>query len=96
VLIGTIATMGIIYILPPLSVAIFLVAGPVDLLIGGLTCWVMMGFAFKPTLTFYGMSQAWSLLLPLAAFLYTLMTISSAINYLQGRGNFWKGRFYKT
>jgi hopene-associated glycosyltransferase HpnB len=95
-LIGTLVAMGIVYILPLLSAATFLVVGPVDLIIGGITCCVMMGIAFKPTLAFYGMSQAWCLLLPLAAFLYTLMTITSAINYLQGRGNAWKGRYYKT
>ena len=96
ILIGTVAVMVIIYILPPLSAIVFLVGGQVELMIGGLACWLMMGIAYKPTLNFYGMSQVWCLLLPLSAFIYTLMTISSAINYLRGRGGVWKGRYYRT
>jgi hopene-associated glycosyltransferase HpnB len=94
--IGAALAMLIIYILPTMSAAFFLLFGPVNLIIGGLVCWVLMGIAFKPTLTFFGMSQVWSLLLPLAAFLYVLMTVSSAINHMQGRGSAWKGRYYKT
>jgi hypothetical protein len=55
-----------------------------------------MGIAFWPTLILYGMPKAWSLLLPVAAFLFTLMTVSSAIRYWRGRGGAWKGRHYKT
>ncbi len=94
ILIGTIAAMVIIYLLPPFSAIVFFFGGPLELMIVGLTCWLMMGIAYKPTLSFYGMSQFWILLLPLSAFIYTLMTISSAINYLRGRGGVWKGRHY--
>jgi hopene-associated glycosyltransferase HpnB len=95
-LIGAVVAMVIIYLVPPLTAFGLLGAGPVELTVGWLTWWVLMGIAFVPTLTLYGMSRAWCLLLPLSAFLYILMTISSAVSYSQGRRGAWKGRYYKT
>jgi len=40
-------------------------------------------------------TKVWSLLQPVAALLFTLMTLSSAIRYWRGRGGGWKGRYYK-
>ncbi len=88
-LIGTVAAMSITYLAPPLAVAAAAAAGV-------LTWWALMGIAFWPTLDLYGMARAWSLLLPVAALLYTLMTVSSAVRYWRGRGGAWKGRHYKT
>ena len=95
-LIGTVFAMGIAYLAPPLAAAGLLGGGPAGVAAGILTWWVLMGIAYQPTLTLYGMPRAWSLLLPVAAFLYTLRTISSAVRYWQGRGGAWKGRHYKT
>jgi len=64
--------------------------------LGALTWWGLMGIAVWPTLTLYGMSKAWSLTLPAAALLFTLMTVSSAVRFRRGRGGAWKGRHYKT
>ena len=94
-LIGTVVAMSITYLAPPLA-ATGLLGGGLAAAAGVLTWWALMGIAFWPTLTLYGMSRAWSLLLPVAAFLYTLMTVSSAVRYWQGRGGAWKGRHYKT
>ena len=98
-LIGTVAAMSITYLAPPLAVAGLLGGGPVAAVAataGVLTWWALMGIAFWPTLDLYGMARAWSLLLPVAALLYTLMTVSSAVRYWRGRGGAWKGRQYKT
>jgi len=95
-LIGTMAAVGIIYLALPLAAAGLLGGGLTGAAAGILAWWALMGIAYWPTLTLYGMSRAWSLLLPVAAFLYTLMTVSSAVRYWQGRGGAWKGRHYKT
>ncbi|MBC8337594.1 MAG: glycosyltransferase [Rhodospirillales bacterium] len=94
-LIGTVVAMLVTYVVPPLAGLGFLGGGPV--MAAGLATWLgLMGLAFYPTLRLYGLPLAWGVLLPLAAFLYTLMTISSALRYWQGRGGAWKGRHYKT
>ena len=94
-LIGTVLAMSIAYLVPPIAASGVLGGGAVAAL-GVLTWWGLMGIAFWPTLILYGMPKAWSLLLPVAAFLFTLMTVSSAIRYWRGRGGAWKGRHYKT
>ena len=53
-----------------------------------------MVVAYRPTLRLYRMPVWWGLLLPAAAFLYTLMTVDSARRHWQGRGGLWKGRSY--
>ena len=95
-LIGTVAAMTITYLAPPLVAAGLLGGGLAGVAAGVITWWVLMGIAFWPTLTLYGMPRAWSLSLPVAEFLYTLITVSSAVRYWQGRGGAWKGRHYKT
>ena len=94
-LIGTVLAMSIAYLVPPIA-ASGVLGGGAGAALGVLTWWGLMGIAFWPTLTLYGMPKAWSLLLPVAAFLFTLMTVSSAIRYWRGRGGAWKGRHYKT
>ena len=54
-----------------------------------------MGISYAPTLKLYGLSMGWGLMLPLAAALFTLMTVSSALHYWLGRGSAWKGRHYR-
>lgn len=98
-LIGTVLVMSIAYLVPPIAAAGVLGGGAPALTIaalGVLTWWGLMGIAYQPTLTLYGLSRGWSLLLPVAAFFFTLMTVSSAIRYWRGRGGAWKGRHYKT
>ena len=94
-LIGTVLAMSIAYLVPPIA-ASGVLGGGAGAALGVLTWWGLMGIAFWPTLILYGMPKAWSLLLPVAAFLFTLMTVSSAIRYWRGRGGAWKGRHYKT
>ncbi|MDP6574285.1 MAG: hypothetical protein QGI06_12355 [Rhodospirillales bacterium] len=63
-------------------------------LLVGLAAWLAMAFAYWPTLRLYGQPAVMALLLPLAALLFTLMTLDSARRHWRGRGGAWKGRTY--
>jgi hopene-associated glycosyltransferase HpnB len=85
-LVGTVLGMAVIYL-----------ASPVSLFMGdiyGLLGWSLMSAAFVPTLRLYRLPAWRAALLPLAALLYTAMTISSAYRYGTGRGPRWKDRAY--
>ena len=56
---------------------------------------VLMSFIFRPTIKFYNLNLIFALCLPISAFFYMLMTISSALNYYFKSGNIWKDRIYK-
>jgi hopene-associated glycosyltransferase HpnB len=93
-LMGTLISMTLVYLVPPIS--FFVGLGMSNGLIaatGGLT-WGLMALSYLPTLRLYQRSPLWSLSLPVIAFLYTLMTLDSAIRHWQGRGGAWKGRVY--
>lgn len=92
---GTVLGMIVIYLLAPLTVMTWPLHQ--DSLIGlfGLLAWLLMSVAFWPTLKLYGASALWAPTLPLAALLYTIMTIDSARRYRQGKGGVWKGRAFQ-
>ena len=92
--IGAVAAMCVTYLGPPLAaVAGIAYADPVAL-IAGAAAWFLMAAAYEPTLYLYGQPAWRGLLLPLAAFLYTLMTVDSALRHWRGKGGQWKGRSY--
>lgn len=93
-LLGTVLGMSILYLAAPLGLLVGLATD--DLLLGGVSLinWLMMMVAYYPTVRFYRCQPLFTISLPLIAFLYTLMTIDSAIRYWQGRGGAWKGRVY--
>ncbi|MEO5338269.1 MAG: glycosyltransferase [Magnetospirillum sp. WYHS-4] len=86
-LVGTVAGMAFLYLLPPLGA---LAGHPSALL-----AWLLMAYAYGPTLVIYRRPAWESLLLPVAAFLYTLMTLDSARRHWLGKGGAWKGRTYR-
>ena len=94
VLLATVLAMSVVYLVPPLAVLLGLVAGDPWLGASGLAAWLMMAVAYRPTLALYGQSAASALSLPLAALMFTLMTIDSARRHGHGRGGAWKGRRY--
>jgi hopene-associated glycosyltransferase HpnB len=94
VLVVTVLAMGVTYLVPPLAVLIGLVGGDPWAVAFGLVVWLMMAFAYRPTLGLYGRPVASAIVLPLAALMFTLMTIDSARRHLLGRGGAWKGRRY--
>jgi hopene-associated glycosyltransferase HpnB len=76
------------YVLP-LVTALF-AEGPARLV--GAMAFLMMIFAYQPTLRYHRLSPIWALALPLVASFYTVATIDSALRYWSGRGGQWKGR----
>jgi hopene-associated glycosyltransferase HpnB len=87
-LIGTLVGMSLIYLAPPL-LAVF-AHGFASFT--GFAAWLLMAVAFFPILRLYRLSPAWGFALPGIAFLYTLYTVDSAVQYMLGRGGTWKGR----
>ena len=91
---GAVIGMILIYLAPP-AIAL---SYPVHHLGMAATlsaaAWGLTAFTYRPVARLYG--QAWwkTFFLPAAAFLYTLMTISSALNHARGKGGRWKGRTY--
>ena len=93
-LIGTVFGLVLVYLVPPLALIGGIFQQNITLLIIGGTTWCLMSLAYFPTIKLYQLSPLWSFVLPLIAFFYGLMTIDSAIQHLQGKGGFWKGRVY--
>jgi len=93
-LLVTIAGMIIIYLIPPLTLAWGILMGEKLLISLAVLCWTMMTIAYLPTQRFYRRRIWEALLLPLAALLYSIMTIDSAHRYLTKRHPCWKGRKY--
>lgn len=92
VLLGTLIGMFLTYLAPPLA----LLSYPWHLnteaaVLGGLV-WTAMTASLLPVLRLYGQSPWLAALLPLAAALYSAMTIDSARRHWQGSGGNWKGR----
>lgn len=95
-LLGTLFGMTIIYILPPLATVVGVLTGYWSLAVAGLAGWLLMTLAYFPTIRFYKCSPFFAFCLPAIGFLYTLMTLDSAVRHWQGRGGAWKGRVYPT
>jgi hypothetical protein len=89
---GTVLGMVLTFIVPPL--ALFGYAGSGDLLTAaaGGAAFVIMAGVFLPTLRLYGQPSIVALFLPVAALLYTGMTLDSAWRHWRGVGGGWKGR----
>ena len=85
---GTVVTMALTYLLPPL-LAIF---GSGIARVIAVVAWGLMFVAFQPTLRFYRLSPLWGLAMPAIALEYMIFTLDSACQYMRGRGGSWKGR----
>jgi hopene-associated glycosyltransferase HpnB len=90
-LIGTLLSLGITYLAPPVLVFF----GGWAAVIGGLA-WLLMTLTFWPIVHFYGLSPLWAASLPLVALFYAGATVHSAVQYWMGRGGEWKGRAQDT
>ena len=102
-LLGTLVGMPLIYLVPPMGVILGLVWGNWAMsgdkthyvyALTGILGWLLMTFAYYPTIRFYKCSPWLAFSLPAIAFLYTLITLDSALRHWQGRGGGWKGRVY--
>jgi hopene-associated glycosyltransferase HpnB len=90
----TVAAMTVVYCVPPVATVYGIVSGEVWIAGLGGGAWGLMTVMFWPTLRLYGLPVWRGLLLPVAAFLFALMTVDSAWLHWQGKGGLWKGRSY--
>ena len=85
-LLGTLVGMSLVYLVAPVNlIGGILTSNWLLFLISFLT-WLLMGLAYFPTIRLYRLSFFWAFALPAIAFLYTLMTIDSAIKHWRGQG----------
>ena len=87
---GTVAGMGLVFLLPPL-LALF-GAGLARVL--GLAGWVAMAASFLPSLRRAGLSGWRAASLPAVAAFFLFATLGSAWNHYAGAGVAWRGRAY--
>nr|WP_039747637.1 glycosyltransferase [Hassalia byssoidea] len=93
-LVLTLVGMTLIYIVPPLGIIWGALMGNWGIAFTGLLTWLLMSLAYLPTIRFYKCPVWLVFCLSAIAFLYTLMTLDSALRHWQGRGGAWKGRVY--
>ncbi|WP_017316987.1 glycosyltransferase [Mastigocladopsis repens] len=93
-LLGTLFGMTLVYLVPPISAIVGGLTLNWVLAATGLSGWLLMTIVYLPTVRFYTSSPWLACCLPLIAFVYTLMTLDSALRHWQGRGGAWKGRVY--
>lgn len=89
---GTIAALGLVYVVPPVAGLTGLVRRSPLPAIAGLGGWAAMALTQAPVLRLYGLSPLRGLALPAVAMLYAAMTVDSARRHTTGRGSAWKGR----
>lgn len=93
-LVGAVAGMVLLYLLPPALTLWGMSTQNIAMTACGGTAWALMVLAYAPTARLYGQAVWRGMFLPLAAALYTAMTVGSAIAHWRGRGGRWKGRTY--
>jgi hopene-associated glycosyltransferase HpnB len=92
---AAVAGMALLYVVPPLATAAGALGGNGWLAATGLSAWLSMGGAYLPVVRAYDRPAAAAFALPLAAALFTGMTVASAWDYARKRGASWKGRTYR-
>ena len=93
-LIGTVIGMSVVYLVAPVALILGILLKSGWIVSISIFTWLLMVWAYLPTLRLYNLSAIWAVNLPAIALLYTLMTIDSAVKYYQGKGGAWKGRTY--
>ena len=93
-LVGALLGMTIVYLIPIVAICISIFTANWAAGILGICTWLLMAYAYLPTVRFYRLAPSWAICLPAIAFLYTLMTLDSAVRHWRGRGGAWKGRVY--
>lgn len=88
---GSVLGMLLLYIAPPLLLALDLIHSEGFLVSGG--AFVLMTMSFGSAVSLYRSPFYMRLLLPLAGIMYTAMTIDSARRHWRGQGGGWKGRY---
>lgn len=91
---GSVLGMAVIYLGPPLLALGLVVHGNILATLIAIFAWAVMAFTYWPTLRHYGQQPWQAVTLPIAAILYSLMTVHSGFRHMGGRGGQWKGRHY--
>jgi hopene-associated glycosyltransferase HpnB len=94
VLLGTVAGMKLLYVVPLTALAAGAVRRRPSLALPGAIAFGLMALSYLPTVTRYRQPRWRALTLPLAGILYTAMTIDSALRHARGAGGLWKGRHF--
>ncbi|MFS4097884.1 glycosyltransferase [Streptomyces sp. AF1A] len=93
-LLGTVAGLALVYLVPPAAVVAGAAGGGAATAVLGALAWAVMAGTYVPMLRYYRQPPLLAALLPCTAFLYLLMTVDSAVQHYRGRGAAWKGRTY--
>jgi len=93
-LVGTVIGMCLMYLAPVVGVLVGAWTSDWPAATAAVCAWGLITIAYWPTLKLYRQPRVRALLLPIAAVLYTLMTLDSARRHYAGRGGAWKGRSY--
>ncbi|MFJ3234951.1 glycosyltransferase [Streptomyces sp. NPDC086787] len=93
-LLGTVAGLALVYLVPPAALVAGSAAGSTAAAVTGGAAWLVMTATYVPMLRYYRQPLWLAPLLPFTAFLYLLMTVDSAVLHYRGRGAAWKGRTY--
>ncbi|MFI6018813.1 glycosyltransferase [Streptomyces sp. NPDC051287] len=93
-LLGTVAGLALVYLVPPAAVLAGAAGGTAAAVLAGAAAWLVMTATYVPMLRYYRQPLWPAPLLPFTAFLYLLMTVDSAVQHYRGRGAAWKGRTY--
>ncbi|MGW1049127.1 glycosyltransferase [Streptomyces sp. NPDC001118] len=93
-LLGTVAGLALVYLVPPAAVAVGAAGGGTATAVAGAVAWAVMAGTYVPMLRYYDQPLWRAPLLPFTALLYLLMTVDSAVQHYRGRGAAWKGRTY--
>ncbi|MGW3138981.1 glycosyltransferase [Streptomyces sp. NPDC001139] len=93
-LLGTVAGLLLVYVVPPVALVVGAAAGAWPAAVLGGLAWLVMTGTYVPMLRYYRQPLWLAPLLPFTACLYLLMTVDSAVQHYRGRGAAWKGRTY--
>lgn len=91
---GTVAGMLLLYYVPVAATFAGVRRRRADIALPGVLAWTALALAYAPTLRLYRVRPFAATALPLAAALYTAMTVDSARRHARGRGGAWKGRTF--
>ncbi|MCC7272665.1 MAG: glycosyltransferase [Alphaproteobacteria bacterium] len=91
-LLGAVAGMILVYLAPVAAVVLWPLHGDGAAAVLGALAVAAMVLAYAPILRFHRLPAAWAATLPLAAALYTAMTVDSARRHHFAGGPQWKGR----
>jgi hopene-associated glycosyltransferase HpnB len=91
-LVGTLAGLGLLYIVPPIAALAGLARRSPMPAAAGFGAWAAMAATQSPVLRLYGLSPLRGLVLPVVATFYAAMTVDSARRHATGHGGAWKGR----